>query len=316
VLTQDTVVRYLIARGIVPDGIDLRAESLTGGVSNDVFAVYGSGVDLVLKQALPKLRVEQEWLADPTRILVEADALRIAGQHNAQAVPAVVDVDVEALTLTVARAPRDWHNWKDDLLDGIIDVRVAAGLGSALARWHAETTNDTDIAGRFGKTHFDRLRIDPFYRVAAARNPELADRINGYGDALLSGGECLVHGDFSPKNVLAGDGSVWVLDWEVAHYGHPVFDLAFLNTHLLLKASHQPRYADQYEACSHAFNTSYTGDRPESLVGQVGCLLLARLDGKSPAPYLDSDGRDRARALAIAALTGAQSLDELWKALR
>ncbi len=314
-LTQDTVVPYLVARGIVPAGAQLRAESLTGGVSNDVFAIFGPDVDLVVKQALPKLRVEQEWRADPTRILVEAEALHIAGRHNPQAVPAVVDVDTNALTLTVARAPRDWHNWKDDLLDGVVDVSVASRLGSALARWHAATRHDADIANRFGKSHFDRLRIDPFYRVAAARNPEFAEKINGYGDALLSGGECLVHGDFSPKNVLAGGGSVWVLDWEVAHYGHPVFDLAFINTHLLLKASHQPRYADRYRDCARAFNTSYSEDLPESLVGQTGCLLLARLDGKSPAPYLGSDGRDRARALAIAALTGAQSLDELWKAL-
>ena len=48
--------------------------------------------------------------------------------------------------------------------------------------------------------------------------------------------KALVHGDFSPKNILADGGDVVLLDCEVAHWGDPRFDLAFCLSHLSLKA--------------------------------------------------------------------------------
>jgi aminoglycoside phosphotransferase (APT) family kinase protein len=36
--------------------------------------------------------------------------------------------------------------------------------------------------------------------------------------------ECLVHGDYSPKNMLIGKGRLVLLDCEVAWDGDPAFD--------------------------------------------------------------------------------------------
>ena len=53
---------------------------------------------------------------------------------------------------------------------------------------------------------FENLRIDPYYRTVAVRHPELRPAISRPGIGRLeAGGCCLVHGDFSPKNVLVGD---------------------------------------------------------------------------------------------------------------
>ena len=38
----------------------------------------------------------------------------------------------------------------------------------------------------------------------------------------------LVHGDYSPKNLLTDGSSLMVIDWECVHYGNPAFDAAFL----------------------------------------------------------------------------------------
>ena len=50
----------------------------------------------------------------------------------------------------------------------------------------------------------------------------------------------LVHGDYSPKNILVHDGRLILLDHEVIHFGDPAFDLGFSMAHLLSKAHHLP----------------------------------------------------------------------------
>jgi thiamine kinase-like enzyme len=99
------------------------------------------------------------------------------------------------------------------------------------------------------------LRIDPFYRVTAKAHPDLRAVIDLLAGRLLTDRVCLVHGDFSPKNVLTDGDEVWVLDWEVAHIGDRIFDLAFLISHLLCKALHRPgtareRWQQVHDLCS------------------------------------------------------------------
>ncbi|MBU3068048.1 phosphotransferase [Nocardia sp. NEAU-G5] len=320
--TTETIIPYLIGRGVLPRGSAAAAYPLSGGVSNEVLAVRGDGVDVVVKQALPRLRVAQEWVADPARILVEAAALRLAGELDPTAVPKVIDTDDQALTLTIERARGQWTDWKTQLLAGTIDPAVAGTVATALARWHTGTADRSSLAADFGNTHFESLRIAPFYRAAGAAHPGVAGKVDALADQLLRERTCLVHGDFSPKNILVNGTDAWVIDWEVAHYGSPVFDLAFLNTHLLLKAVHRPEDTLGYHGVADAFNHGYTsavhGDLvPESgqLAAHVGCLLLARVDGKSPAEYLTHSGRGRVRELALAALHRAADLEELWKTI-
>jgi hypothetical protein len=121
---------------------------------------------------------------------------------------------------------------------------------------------------------------------------------------------CLVHGDFSPKNVLVGGPDLWVIDFEVAHYGDPAFDIAFLVSHLMLKAVARPASQVRLLACAASFDAAYRSAAAdlevasrEYIHGQVGCLMLARVDGKSPVEYLDDAQRGRARMLACSLIT-------------
>ena len=77
-LAAGTVAEYLAARGVVSNPGDLTVEELAGGGSGTVLAVRGPGVALVVKQALPKLRVAEEWIAPARRTDTEAAALRLA----------------------------------------------------------------------------------------------------------------------------------------------------------------------------------------------------------------------------------------------
>lgn len=297
---------------------------LTGGVSSDVLAVSGGGQHLVVKQALPKLRVEQEWLADENRIVTETHALRLIGTLTPELVPPVCDLDPETRTLVLRHAPTGWTNWRDDLLDGKVHEHVGPRLGNALAIWHGETARRKAALGRFEDVAtFVQLRVDPFHRVVAKRHPTLAPRIEAVVERLLTTKACLVHGDFSPKNILVGPSGVWVLDWEVAHVGDPAFDLAFLTTHLLLKTVKRPADADAYRAVAAGFHDAYARipgaptPADEDVVANIGCLLLARVDGKSPAAYLSRTDTGVVRALGQALLAdSARPILDAWNKLR
>jgi len=116
----------------------------------------------------------------------------------------------------------------------------------------------------------------------------------------------LVHGDWSPKNFLISHGSAIAIDFEVTHFGDPAFDSAFLLNHLLLKSFYRPQWSAEIARLAVCFWGVYrTGIPAEcawietATVSHLGCLLLARIDGKSPAEYITEPAlRERIRGFA------------------
>jgi 5-methylthioribose kinase len=119
----------------------------------------------------------------------------------------------------------------------------------------------------------------------------------------------LVHGDWSPKNFLISGASAMAIDFEVVHFGDPSFDSAFLLNHLLLKSFHRPAYRAALAGAAAAFWQALRAELPpecdwieSATLAHLGALLLARIDGKSPAEYLTDPAlrgqvRDFARRL-------------------
>lgn len=322
-LDASTVGAFLAERGLVGDAAAVRARPLSGGVSNVVLAVESDGWRAVVKQALPRLRVADEWFATQERALAEAAALRLAADLTPGAVPAVLDVVEPTYAIVIAAAPDGWANWKDELLRGAADTTVGEQLGATLAAWHRGTYGGPDAWRLAGTDAFEQLRVDPYHRTVMRRRPELAGSIGEVVEQMLATTACLVHGDFSPKNVLVGAGGLWVLDFEVAHVGDPAFDLGFMLNHLLLKSVHRPDAAVRYYGCAHAFLTAYADAVPGELLpplpyvlAHTGCLALARVDGKSPAEYLTGEERGITRRIGEELLTSPPaSLEAVWYAL-
>jgi aminoglycoside phosphotransferase (APT) family kinase protein len=310
-LAPETVAGYLRGRGLdVPDDAPV-ADLSGGGVSSVVLAVDAAG-GLVVKQSRPALAVAELWTAPRERTITEGRALALAERIAPGWSPPLVDLDEERMTLTMRRAPGAWPTWKQLLLEGDARPGVAASLGRRLAGWHAATTAHPGALAAFDQREaFEALRVDPYYRVAGARNPAVAERVAAVRERMLGTGSALVHGDFSPKNVLVGPDRAWLIDFEVTHVGDPTFDLGFLLNHLALKAIHVPQAAAAFRGAAAAFLTAYADGAREDLAAaassrhlfeQVGCLMLARVDGKSPAEYLDEAERHRARGIAIGLL--------------
>ncbi len=301
-LSVATVGGYLVARGIFDTVGAIEVHELGGGVSNVVFAARQDRNRVVVKQALARLRVSEEWFAQRERAVTEGDAILLAGQLAPGSVPELLDLDAGACALTISEAPPGWVSWKEKLLYGNADPRIAQRLGELLATWHTGTLQSS-AASAFGKPQaFEELRVDPYYRTVAKRRPELRDAIDRYVQEMEATRECLVHGDYSPKNVLVGDG-LWVIDFEVAHRGDPSFDLAFMLSHLMLKRLHLPQASSELGLCAEAFWSAYERacapliPKPSYVLGHVGCLMVARVDGKSPVDYLAGAEREAARRI-------------------
>src|SRR5204863_8996856 len=125
-------------------------------------------------------------------------------------------------------------------------------------------------------------------------------------------GRVLVHGDFSPKNMLSGPGGPVVVDAECAWFGDPAFDLAFVLNHLVLKGAWRPqwrtRYLEAFRALSSAYFSHVAWETADALEARAAALLpalmLARIDGKSPVEYLtEPAAKDRVRTFATTLLT-------------
>ena len=112
-----------------------------------------------------------------------------------------------------------------------------------------------------------------------------------------------------PTMVLAAPEGPVILDAECAWYGDPAFDLAFVLNHLLLKGVWQPQWRRDYAAMFQALVSAYQCHvlwEPWPAIeartaGLLPGLLLARVDGKSPAEYVTADAdRDAIRRFARA----------------
>ena len=169
----------------------------------------------------------------------------------------------------------------------------------------ARTTmeDSSQWAGRFPRYDlFDALRLDPYYRSLTIRHPDLADRVSRLIERTGERRRGLVHGDYSPKNLLVWrdgvDARSMLIDFEVCHFGDISFDPAFLLNHLLLKMFYHPADAGALAECALRFWVAYCRQVPDTepaVVEHLGFLMLARVDGKSPVEYLDLGGRARVR---------------------
>lgn len=310
-LTVESLPRYLQSRGLIRAGESIRARELGGGVSNTVVMVERASAPdqpWVAKQALAKLRVQDEWLCGRERILREADAIELLSPILGAALPRLVHLDPEAFLYVMTAAPAGSRSWKELLMAGHASAVVARKAGEKLALLMTAGRRRPDIARRFSdQTVFDQLRIDPYYRTTAARHKDLREVFDSLIADSKSVRTSLVHGDFSPKNMLVRNGRIFLIDFEVVHWGDPAFDAAFLLNHLCLKAFHQPRFSRGYARAARAFwqsllarsgstsNTSFE----RMTIRHLGALMLARIDGKSPVEYIrDLETKQKVRHAA------------------
>ena len=326
-LTEQTAAEYLRATGRAGASEPIEVRELAGGVSNVVLLVMlaARGERFVLKQARGQLRVQEEWLCPVERIWREVEMLRACGEIVRSAecgvridgplrpgVPEVLWEDRENYCFAMTAASPRAKTWKELLLAGrtALAPYIAAACGQMLGQLHAGSWKNATLAEQLAdRTYFDQLRLDPYYRHAAKRNPDRAGQLAELVESVLANRLCVVHGDYSPKNLLVWPGHAWLIDHEVGHFGDPAFDLGFFLTHLVAKAVRAREACRKYLQLISIFWKEYrqlvagvasteelAALMQRMMLNLAGCLL-ARVDGKSPLEYLTEDERRVIRQL-------------------
>src|SRR5579863_2916919 len=267
-LDRENLADYLRATRRIDPKRKVQIQLLAGGVSNIVLRVEPEGdAAFVIKQARERLRTEAPWFSRLDRIWRETTMMRAVGPLlPAGAVPRILFDDRDNYLFAMEAVDPRHVVWKLELLAGRIEPEIAVCLAKYLATIHRSTRRDNTIAREFDDREiFVQLRVDPFYRHIARAHADLRVAVEALIDEMWRTRGCLVHADFSPKNVLvirslgpdagdsrtrpqaprhgdaeqnepAGELQVTLVDFETGHYGDPAFDVGFFLSHLLLKA--------------------------------------------------------------------------------
>lgn len=308
----DQLRRYLRKTGRLDRDEHPKLTVLAGGVSNrTVLVERAAGEAWVIKQALAKLRVTVDWFSSPLRIEREALGLRWLAQlaPPGSIVPLLFEDQAHHL-LAMAAVPTPHENWKTLLLAGVVvedHVRQFANLLATVhcGAWEQHAQLEPIFRDR---GFFESLRLEPYYAYAAEQVPEARRFLLQLMAEIRANPITLVHGDFSPKNVLVHHDRLVLLDHEVIHWGDPAFDLGFGLTHLLSKAHHLPQHRAVFVSAIEEFWLGYVGGmgdlpwaaalEPRAVRATLGCLL-ARVAGRSPLEYLNAAERSRQRAATL-----------------
>lgn len=309
---------YLRQTGRISDSEQLAIHTLSGGVSNKTVLVEtSSGNAWVLKQALSKLRVKVDWFSDPARIEREAEGIRWLERLAPQGTitPLVFeDRQHHLLAMQAVRKPHD--NWKTLLLNGQLDSPYVTQFGELLGTIHRRGwENRSELSAVFtDRSFFESLRLEPYYQYSGNQVPQAAEFMKELIADTRGRSLTLVHGDYSPKNVLIHQQHLILLDHEVIHFGDPAFDLGFSLAHLLSKAHHMKplrrQFADATLIYWEAYRTAlglvpWASDLEAFAVRHTLACLLARVSGRSTLEYFDESERERQRRAVAKLLPNA-----------
>src|ERR1700676_1519316 len=191
----------------------------------------------------------------------------------------------------MAAVPQPHDEWKKLLLSGQIHIDHFSKFGELLAAIHRGSYLERrEVEPLFrDQSFFLSLRLEPYYLYTANNEPRAAVFLRELARETQARHVALVHGDYSPKNVLVSDDQLVLLDHEAANFGEPAFDVGFGLTHFLSKALHLSESRERLRAGAHEFWQTYHRGLPaipeftdiseRTVRHTLGCLL-ARVAGK------------------------------------
>jgi 5-methylthioribose kinase len=311
---SNELLAYLRQTKRIEESEEPKITILQGGVSNKTVLLERETESWVIKQALAKLRVKADWYSDPSRSVREAQGLRTLSQLVPDNVPTFIFEDAEQHVLAMSAVPQPHENWKTVLLAGGVLQHQVKQFGELLGFIHRSAYERRDeLAEVFADTSFfESLRLEPYYQYTASQVPSAATFLETLVEETRQHHITLVHGDYSPKNILIAQDRMILLDYEVIHWGDPAFDIGFGMTHLFSKAH---RLSDQRSTLLNAawvFWKSYArvvkdlvwrrGLEERAIRHTLACML-ARVRGRSPLEYLDDAQRQLQEKIVVELVT-------------
>lgn len=268
------------------EGQPVEASEIGDGNLNLVFRVRSDRESVIVKQALPYLRIAGDsWPLTRHRAGIEADAIEVHEKLAPGLLPRTIHFDT-AMSALVLEDLSEHITWREALIAG----QPVEGVAETVGRYCAAVilgTSDVLLPSRqrkvlrrdFGYSELclvseDLIFTAPYLNATSNRyDPEVADAAEAlrHDRALRSAAaemrflfktrdEALIHGDLHSGSVMTRPGDTRVIDLEFAFFGPFGFDPGVLLANLALsRVAHDAagnhafsavvdKYAQQYWA--------------------------------------------------------------------
>lgn len=166
-----------------------------------------------------------EFIGYDARMLAEGDAIRMAEFAGANVPKILYQADEFLVESFIEGGPArnsEWRQWLDDLLAQVSTVRCA-NLGSSygirtIYEWQCWMRGFLlDLHARLYAEYAGRIDAVGLPSLGAVWTPDPSE------DGAVS----LVHADLHAENLVIGpNGTLWILDWELAVIADPVWEAA------------------------------------------------------------------------------------------
>jgi len=277
-----------------------------GGIINHVYRIeFFDGKILFAKHAgdLPKSDTVGQTLLNISadRLLAEKRALILLNNIfpvNVE-VPEVIHYDNRTHTLFVSEVCQGGTLLDGELKNGKFDLKVAKQIGLSMMQCHSDTKGIYPLRGskendikhwdmmlslRTTDIPNDTLPVDVISRLQELRK-----------EAALASRNQLMHLDFCPKNILAGESTIGIIDFELSSsYGDLAYDLGFFLAHYMIWGIETGNLRGCKKAIEAilipyvADNKNYWDHISKRVVGFTGATILYRLFGASPMNVIRS----------------------------
>jgi aminoglycoside phosphotransferase (APT) family kinase protein len=303
---------------------------LTRLPSHPATAIYRAELawgTVCVKRALPLPEAHLDPAASLARSAYETRWLRLAREIVPESAPDVIAEHPGAgMFVMEFLDPERYPAWSRVLEGERVEPWIAAEIGHLLGRLHAASATSSGIQQRFpSATNFRALSVTPRLRDAAAVHADCTAALEAVYNRLDQHRIALVHGAFTPDNVLVGPRGPVVVDADCATCGDPVFDFAAMLAELALWMLWRPRKRAEYAACFDTFHRTYlphvtwemTRVAEARAAQLVPALLLGALEAPAPArrvvdPAEEANAREAARTLLTEPVARLDALRDAW----
>ena len=276
----------------------LSYKRLKGGVSSEVYKIKTTNNLYCLKRCLKKLLVKKKWIVDINRVKYEYLWLKHCKNILNNNIPKIFYYDEENKSIVMEYFnSRNFKTLKELYFDKNINQSTLKSISKHLYKIHTNSkSNKIKIEFEGNKKNFYDLRLDAYFNEVGRVYPKYKKYIENINKNYAKNSTTLVHGDFSPKNILIGNRKIIYIDAECSNYGDPVFDLVFFSNHLLIKSivlnekkeDFLKGYKTFYNEYLSRINRKSLNEFYNRIIKMTPIMLLARIDGKSPVEYIKS----------------------------
>ena len=276
----------------------VKYKKLEGGVSSEVYYVKTNKNEYCIKRSLKKLLVKKDWIANTNRIKFEYYWLNHCRNILNKNIPKTYEFNNKKKYIVMEYLNNSkYKTLKELYFKKIINLNTIRLISKHLYKIHSKSKNyKTKILFKGNRNNFNDLRLDPYFNEVGRVYPKYKKYVKDINKNYLINSSTLVHGDFSPKNILIGKNKIVYLDAECCNFGDPIFDLVFFSNHLLLKSifikdkskEFIKSYIIFYKEYLKNLNAEKSKLYIDRIIKMTPIMMLARIDGKSPVEYIKS----------------------------